>query len=229
MPPQADRLVEVRAANVEAIRGADIRELALVPPDADARDHPTAAQHIERRELLRQHDGVPLRDDDDARGELHAAVPRADPAERQDRVEDAPVIRRGRALDENVIRRPDRRPGESLRGLRGRLDAFAIRAVGEVRNADSVVHRGIVAGTRTYPGGARSAPNGNTGSRNGVDRPPGAVVRVAKSTTDPLARGSPAGPARVVRACGRFPLTVARTVSHRHRPLRPVSWQEGAH
>jgi hypothetical protein len=42
MPPQPDRLLDVRAADREPVGHREVRELALAPADPDARDHPTA-------------------------------------------------------------------------------------------------------------------------------------------------------------------------------------------
>src|SRR5437667_3616151 len=61
MPPELDRLVEIGAADVEPIGRAEVSELPQVPPDTDADDEPTARQRVERGQLFRQEDGVPLR------------------------------------------------------------------------------------------------------------------------------------------------------------------------
>ena len=61
MAPQPDRLVEIGAANVEAVSGTEVGELGPVPADADAGADPAAAQRIERRELLGEDDRVALR------------------------------------------------------------------------------------------------------------------------------------------------------------------------
>jgi hypothetical protein len=138
--PQADRLVEVCATDMEAVGDSQVRELALVPADADPGDHPTAAQGIERRELLGENHRVALRDDDDARPEADTRVSCTDPGEGQDRVVDMTVLAGIVVRDEDVVGRPDRRPTESLRGARGGLDAVRGCTVGEVGEAQAEFH-----------------------------------------------------------------------------------------
>ena len=79
--PHSDRLVEVRTPHAEAIGDPEVRELGLVPADADARDHPPVGQVVERGQLLCEQHRVPLRDDDHAGPEAHLGVPRADPGQ----------------------------------------------------------------------------------------------------------------------------------------------------
>ena len=77
---------------MEAVGDAEVRVLDLVPADADAGDDPTPRQHVERGELLGQHDRLPLRHDDDARPEPDLRRPPRHVGERQDRIEDPPVV-----------------------------------------------------------------------------------------------------------------------------------------
>ena len=127
---------------MEAVGDSQVRELALVPADADPGDDAAAAQRIERRELLGENHRVALRDDDHARPEADPRVSRTDPGEGQDRVVDMAVLAGIVVRDEDVVGRPDRRPAESLRDARGGLDALRRCTIGEVGETQAEVHGG---------------------------------------------------------------------------------------
>ena len=70
-PQRAHRLdVVVVAATAIGERHAERIELLTQPTDADAEDHPAAAQRVDRRDLLGGDQRVALRQDQDAGGQL---------------------------------------------------------------------------------------------------------------------------------------------------------------
>src|SRR5439155_8336652 len=64
--PQRAHRREIVVADATAFleRRARRLHLRLTPADAEPEDHPTVREHVERRELLREHDGLALRKDD---------------------------------------------------------------------------------------------------------------------------------------------------------------------
>ncbi len=78
-------LVGDRAAILEV--GADRAELGLEIAHTDAEHRPAVAQHVEGRELLREHDRVALREDHDAGRELDRRGVGRGPREREQRIE----------------------------------------------------------------------------------------------------------------------------------------------
>jgi hypothetical protein len=81
-------------------------------------------QDVERDQLLGNHDRRTHRDDDDARTDPHACREGADVGKGQDRLEDPPVLVCVRAVDGQVVCRPDACISQSLSRLGGRLDAL---------------------------------------------------------------------------------------------------------
>jgi hypothetical protein len=149
MAPQADRLRQVGAADRESILRREVPELAGVPAHADAGDDTATGQGVERGELLRQDDRIPLGHDDDARPQAQRRMPRANPGERLDRVVVDPVVGGVVApIDEDVVGRPDRVPAQSLGDRGGGLDGLGRGDVGEVGEGESVAHPPIVAAGR---------------------------------------------------------------------------------
>ena len=140
VPPEGDRLVKVRAADVEPVGRAQVGELGPVPADADAGDDPAAGQGVERRQLLGQDDGSALGHDDDARAEPDPGMPRADVGEGEDRLEDPAVFVGRVAIDQDVVGRPDGRPADPVGDLRRRLDPLRAGAGMHRRQHESVVH-----------------------------------------------------------------------------------------
>jgi hypothetical protein len=149
MAPQADRLGHVGAADREPVLRREVPELAGVPAHADAGHDPATGQGVERRELLREDDRVPLGHDDHARSQAQRRMPPADPGERFDRVVVDPVVGGVVApIDEDVVGRPDRVPAQSLGDLGGGLDGIGRGDVREVGEGESVAHPPIVAAGR---------------------------------------------------------------------------------
>ena len=74
--PEAIHRVEVLVGRPRPVLevGADRTELGLEVPDTDTERDPPVAQHVEARDLLRQHDRIALREDDDARREANAST-----------------------------------------------------------------------------------------------------------------------------------------------------------
>src|SRR4029453_9165155 len=100
-------------------------EFLLVPADPHADREPPARERVERGELLREDHRIALRDDEDARPEPQTGMSRPDPGERLDRVEIRPVV--GgiiAAIDEDVIRRPNRFEAEPVARRARRVDGL---------------------------------------------------------------------------------------------------------
>src|SRR5262245_6085493 len=87
--PDREHRLEVlyRALPLVGERDAQRVELGLQKPDPDAEDQAPAGDNVDARELLRQHQGIALRQDDDPGTELHALGVRRDERERDGRIE----------------------------------------------------------------------------------------------------------------------------------------------
>ena len=93
--------------------GADRAELGFEVPDADTQRHPAVAQHVETRDLLREHDRIESQKDHDAAARRMGWTACRGPREREQRVE-CRVLRshrRRRHLrvgEDDVLARPTR-------------------------------------------------------------------------------------------------------------------------
>ncbi|MDT0350075.1 hypothetical protein RM445_11125 [Pseudonocardia sp. DSM 45834] len=78
--PQGGHRVEVLvgASAASGSRDADGRHLGRQPSGTDAEHEPAAAEHVQARGLLRQHERVALRKDDHGGTERHPAGDRGD-------------------------------------------------------------------------------------------------------------------------------------------------------
>ena len=76
-----DEFVGDRAPVLEV--GADRTELGFEVTDADAECEAATAEHVQARDLLRKNHGIPLREDDDSRGEANRRRVRSRPGERE--------------------------------------------------------------------------------------------------------------------------------------------------
>jgi hypothetical protein len=140
VPAHIDRLLRVRAALVEALGDADVRELGSIPADAEAGDEATIGERIERGQLLREDDRVAHRDDDHAGPEANRAGAPGDPRQRGDGLVDPAVVLRAGVVDEDVVRRPHVGEAVLLRERYGGDHAVAIRVVAEGGEYEPVVH-----------------------------------------------------------------------------------------
>src|SRR5436309_10457941 len=143
--PDREHRLEVldRALPLVSERDAERVELGLQEPDPEAEDEAPAGDDVDARELLRQHQWIALRQDDDPGTELQALGVRRDERERDGRIEkrafrvevlseaaprlvaDAARHGRGRHLrvrvrQDDVLARPD---GLESGGLRRLCDA----------------------------------------------------------------------------------------------------------
>jgi hypothetical protein len=85
LPERLDGCQElVRALAAIGERGAQRLELLLDVTGADADDQPAVGQHVDRRQLLGQQDGVPLREDGHAAGQSHPAGHACEVRQRRD-------------------------------------------------------------------------------------------------------------------------------------------------
>src|SRR5262245_3562294 len=157
-PERADRVdvfVGARAAVLEA--RADRVELGAEVPRADAEDEPPAREHVEARELLREHQGVALREDDDPRSEADPRGRRRDEGERDRRVEHRVVRRhgRGRGLgvgEHHVLARPERLEAGRLGGARHPRGHLGARARAGVDAEEPDLHPRTSVVSRACPG-----------------------------------------------------------------------------
>src|SRR5262249_11319414 len=156
----ADRLVGHRAALREG--RSDGPELGLQVAGPEAEDEAALGDDVDRRELLGEHDGVPLGQDDDARPETDARGRRRHVRESYRGIEKGRLGlgRRGwdtRRRQDDVLTRPDRIEADLLGGAGDAEHRLDVRGQAEVdaEEADLRAHR---RGLWHGPGSAASFP-----------------------------------------------------------------------
>src|SRR6185436_11644874 len=97
--PDREHRLEVldRPLSLVGERDAERVELGLQEPDPEAEDEAPAGDDVDARQLLRQHQWIALRQDDDPGTELHALGVRRDERERDGRIEKRRFSGRGAA------------------------------------------------------------------------------------------------------------------------------------
>src|SRR5262249_23075044 len=121
-------------------RHAHEPELVSVPAHADAEPEAPAAQLLQRRHLLGEVHRVVQRHEHDRRPEADPLRPPRDPAERDERVVDAPVRADAFGPDDDVLGRPDGVEAELLRQLGRAADRSRGRVPPVVRQDHTEVH-----------------------------------------------------------------------------------------
>ena len=158
VPPQEDRLLEVGAADREPVGHPEVGELDAIPADPDPGNDATPRQRVERRQLLGQHDGLALGNDDHARPQPQPGMPGTDVSEGEDGLEGPAVLGLGGVLDEDVVGRPHGRPADPLGNLGGRLDPLGAGAGVDGRQNEPVVHARMVSAASQRRGPASPHP-----------------------------------------------------------------------
>ena len=215
--PQRGHRVEVLVGAPAAPgRGdADGRHLGRQPSGADAEHEPAAAEHVQARGLLRQHQRVALRKDDHGGAERHPAGDRGDVGQVHERVDDrgGRVDRRaGRRRQHDVVLRPPRpvaqllgQPGQRERGVEPgqRVEALDPEFHSDRSDLDDGLARHLA---------GRAAPR--------RPRRPGPTTRASRSA----GRAGPPRPAPAAPRCRRrtpaYPVSTVKTSTARCPPRR---------
>jgi PPOX class probable F420-dependent enzyme len=119
-------------------------ELVLVPADAHAESHAPVRELLQRRDLLREMDGVVKRHEHDRGAESDPLGDRGDPGEDDERVVDTSVRVDGLGADDDVLGRPDGVEAELLRRLGDPADPVGRGVAAEVRQDDAEMHDAIL-------------------------------------------------------------------------------------
>jgi hypothetical protein len=138
--PEPQGLIEIRTTVMESIPSPEHLELGFAPARADPDDQPAMTEPIEGRQLLGQHDPVPLGDHNHRDAKPDLAGKGSNVGESQQRLEDLSIWTCLIRWQDHVVGRPDRGEAKSLRGLRY-LDHTCDRCAGRIRRQhDSETH-----------------------------------------------------------------------------------------
>src|SRR5438105_2066035 len=145
--------VLVGASGALLERHADGVELLAQPAHADTQHHPAPREQVEGGQLLGEDDGVALREDQDAGGELQGGRDRADPRQPHQWIGDVDVLAAGHApvgrvgilglvprRHHHVLDGPDRLEPGRLRVARHRDRILGPRPRSRIREDDPELH-----------------------------------------------------------------------------------------
>ncbi len=141
MAADRDRLLEIRPADGEPILDAEVPELGRAPAGPESDDQAAFGQLVDGRELLREDDRVPHRDDDHAGPDADGPEPTRNPCQKREHLVDAAVVLGVARVDEEVVGAPDvAEPVSFGSGHRG-FDAGSRSVVADRRQDEAIVHR----------------------------------------------------------------------------------------